>query len=159
MVDDKQLRLRILFGQEIAMGPGKLNLLRAISTRGSISGAARQMNMSYRRAWLLVDTMNRCFRSPVVAASPGGKGGGGATITEFGQTVVDSYEAMEQKAVAATLPDIKKFSLLMSDNHLPSTYSPRLDKERYIQSYTADLNDPFECRAKGSPFWECISRT
>ena len=121
MADDKQLRLRILFGQEIAMGPGKLNLLRAISTRGSISGAARLMNMSYRRAWLLVDTMNRCFRSPVVAASPGGKGGGGATITEFGQTVVDSYEAMEQKAVAATLPDIKKFSLLMSDNHLPST--------------------------------------
>ncbi len=50
MVDDKQLRLRILFGQEIAMGPGKLNLLRAISTKGSISGAARQMNMSYRRA-------------------------------------------------------------------------------------------------------------
>ena len=121
MADDKQLRLRILFGQEIAMGPGKLNLLRAISTRGSISGAARQMNMSYRRAWLLVDTMNRCFRSPVVAASPGGKGGGGATITELGHTVVDSYEAMEQKAVAATLPDIKKFSLLMSDNHLPST--------------------------------------
>ena len=120
MTDDKQLRLRILFGQEIAMGPSKLNLLKSISTNGSISGAARQMNMSYRRAWLLVDTMNRCFRSPVVAASPGGKGGGGATITEFGQTVIDSYEVMEQKAIAATLQDIEKFSFLMSDNNLPS---------------------------------------
>lgn len=116
MADDKQLRLRILFGQEIAMGPGKLNLLRAISTSGSISGAARKMNMSYRRAWLLVDTMNRCFHSPLVAASPGGKGGGGARITEFGQTVIDSYEAMEQKAVAATLRDIEKFSLFMANN-------------------------------------------
>ena len=121
MADDKQLRLRILFGQEIAMGPGKLNLLRAISTNGSISGAARQMNMSYRRAWLLVDTMNRCFHSPVVAAAPGGKGGGGATITEFGQKVIDSYEAMEQKAVAATLRDIEKFSRFMSNKQLPNS--------------------------------------
>ena len=120
MANDKQLRLRILFGQEIAMGPGKLNLLRAISASGSISGAARNMNMSYRRAWLLVDTMNRCFRNPVVAASPGGKGGGWATVTKFGQIVIDSYEAMEQKAIAATLQDIEKFNLLMSNEQLPS---------------------------------------
>ena len=118
MTDRKQLRLRILFGQDIAMGPGKLNLLRAISTTGSISGAARHMNMSYRRAWLLVDTMNRCFRSPVVAAAPGGKGGGGATVTNFGQTVISSYELMEQKATSATLRDIEDFSLLMSNREL-----------------------------------------
>ena len=98
MADDKQLRLRILFGQEIAMGPGKLNLLRAISTRGSISGAARQMNMSYRRAWLLVDTMNRCFRSPVVAASPGGKGGGGRPdFAQAGGTEINKIDEAIKK--------------------------------------------------------------
>ena len=62
MKEKKQLRIRILFGEEIAMGPGKLSLLRAILGTGSISAAARQMSMSYRRAWLLVDTMNHCFQ-------------------------------------------------------------------------------------------------
>ena len=76
MMNDKQLRIRILFGTEIAMGPGKLNLLKAILRTGSISAAARNMKMAYRRAWLLVDTMNRCFQKPLVVASPGGRGGG-----------------------------------------------------------------------------------
>ena len=114
MKEKKQLRIRILFGQEIAMGPGKLSLLRAILGTGSISAAARQMSMSYRRAWLLVDTMNRCFQKPLVVASPGGKGGGGATVTEFGRLVMDTYENMEGKATAAVRQEIKGFSRLLS---------------------------------------------
>ena len=114
MEDKKQLRIRILFGQEIAMGPGKLNLLRAILDTGSISAAARQMGMSYRRAWLLVDTMNRCFRKPLVVASPGGKGGGGAALTEFGRLVMDTYENMEGKAITAVRQEIQEFSRLLS---------------------------------------------
>ena len=114
MEDKKQLRIRILFGQEIAMGPGKLSLLRAILGTGSISAAARQMSMSYRRAWLLVDTMNRCFQMPLVEASPGGKGGGGATVTDFGRLVMDTYENMEGKATAAVHQEIKDFRRLLS---------------------------------------------
>ena len=78
MADPRKLRLRILFGPEIAVGPGKIALLDAIAETGSISAAARALGMSYRRAWLLIDTMNRCFREPVIETASGGKGGGGA---------------------------------------------------------------------------------
>src|SRR6478735_7544538 len=74
-------RLRITSGDDIAVGPGKVDLLEAIDATGSISAAARSLGMSYRRAWLLVDTMNRCFRAPVVAAEAGGKRGGGTHLT------------------------------------------------------------------------------
>ena len=114
MKDKKQLRIRILFGQEIAMGPGKLNLLKAILSTGSISAAARNMKMSYRRAWLLVDTMNRCFQKPLVIASPGGKGGGGASVTEFGHEVIGAYQNMEGKATTAVADEIAQFTLLLS---------------------------------------------
>lgn len=116
-MNDKQLRIRILFGTEIAMGPGKLNLLKAILRTGSISAAARNMKMSYRRAWLLVDTMNRCFRKPLVVASPGGKGGGGASVTEFGREVIDAYQSMEGKATAAVEDEIANFTLLLSQEN------------------------------------------
>ncbi|MGZ5105893.1 MAG: winged helix-turn-helix domain-containing protein, partial [Usitatibacter sp.] len=81
-------KLRLMFGTEIAIGPGKADLLDAIAATGSISASARRMGMSYRRAWLLVDTMNRCFREPVVAAATGGSGGGGASLTPFGRRVL-----------------------------------------------------------------------
>lgn len=111
----KKLRLRLLFGPEIALGPGKIALLQAIQETGSISAAARRMNMSYRRAWMLVDTMNRCFRKPLVDASPGGKGGGGACVTDFGTTVLTKYQVMEGTAVAAVSTHIKAFSKLLAD--------------------------------------------
>src|SRR5512140_2129613 len=81
-------QIRIMFRKAIAMGPGKADLLRAIDETGSISAAARQMEMSYRRAWLLVDTMNQAFKSPVVVTLTGGKAGGGAAVTEFGKEVL-----------------------------------------------------------------------
>ncbi|MGC1818017.1 MAG: LysR family transcriptional regulator, partial [Casimicrobiaceae bacterium] len=71
-----QFRLRIISGDNIALGPGKVDLLEAIGATGSISAAAKALGMSYRRAWLLVDTMNRCFAQPVVAAETGGARGG-----------------------------------------------------------------------------------
>ena len=115
MANVRKLRLRLLFGPEIAIGPGKVALLQAVRETGSISAAARRMNMSYRRAWLLVDTMNRCFRKPLVEASPGGKGGGGAKVTEFGVTVLAKYQTMEKAAAAAVSTHIKSFSQLMGD--------------------------------------------
>ena len=99
-------RLRILFGHAIQLGPGKAELLELIAETGSISAAARRMNMSYRRAWLLVDTMNQCFRSPLVETATGGKGGGGARITDHGLTILNRYREMERKADAACAADM-----------------------------------------------------
>ena len=83
------------------IGPGKIALLEAIDRTGSISGAGRSLRMSYRRAWLLVEELNLLFTIPVVTAQPGGAGGGGATLTEFGAGLVRHYRAIEAEAQAA----------------------------------------------------------
>ncbi len=111
---DLKPQIRIMFRKAIAMGPGKADLLRAIEATGSISAAARQMEMSYRRAWLLVDTMNQSFRSPVVVTLTGGKAGGGAAVTEFGKEVLARYNAMEAKAGASVARELRTFATLMS---------------------------------------------
>jgi molybdate transport system regulatory protein len=79
------------------MGPGKAELLEMIIETGSISAAAKRMRMSYRRAWELVDTMNRCFTEPLVITSAGGSHGGGAAVTEFGRAILDAYQAIVVK--------------------------------------------------------------
>ena len=88
-------RVRLQLGDEVALGPGKAELLMLIEETGSISAAARRMGMSYRRAWLLVETMNRCFSSPLVETAQGGKGGGGAGVSELGRRVLVLYQQME----------------------------------------------------------------
>ena len=85
------LKIRISYGKATAMGPGKANLLENINEYGSISAAAKHMGMSYRRAWELVDTMNRCFDEPLVKTSLGGNHGGGAQVTEFGFHILKCY--------------------------------------------------------------------
>ena len=85
------VRVRILRGSEIAMGPGKADLLAAIASTGSISAAARTMRMSYRRAWLLVQTINACFSPPLVEMVKGGPTGGGAQLTTTGADVLARY--------------------------------------------------------------------
>lgn len=107
-------RLRILLGSDIALGPGKADLLDAVLRTGSISAAAREMGMSYRRAWLLVDTMNSCFRRPLVETITGGQGGGGARVTEFGLDVLGRYRAMEIKAAASVAAEMREFSRLLA---------------------------------------------
>ncbi len=106
-------RLRILMGAGGAMGPGRAALLDAIARTGSISAAARQMGMSYRRAWTLVDSTNQAFRAPLVEAVAGGRGGGGARVTEAGLDVLRRYRAMEEKAAASVKSDAEAFFRLM----------------------------------------------
>jgi molybdate transport system regulatory protein len=101
-----RLTLRVDFGTDRAIGPGKVLLLEAIKRTGSISQAGRALGMSYRRAWLLVDDMNRCFREPVVTAQPGGSQGGGAALTAFGEKVVLKYRTIETEAMAAAKPEL-----------------------------------------------------
>jgi molybdate transport system regulatory protein len=108
-------RLRVLLGAATAIGPGKADLLDAIDEAGSISGAAKRMGMSYRRAWLLVDSMNSCFRAPLVASARGGRGGGGARLTPTGREVLARYRAMEAKAAETLAGDMVEFSALLRD--------------------------------------------
>lgn len=108
-------RLRILLGEAIAVGPGKADLLAAIAADGSISAAARTMGMSYRRAWLLVDELNRVFVGPVVVSETGGRRGGGAVLTALGQDILRRYRAMEQRAAASVADDIRAFRALLHE--------------------------------------------
>lgn len=100
-------RLRVVLETGVAIGPGKADLLEAIGKSGSISGAGRELGMSYRRAWLLVDSMNKAFDEPVVAAHSGGKGGGRAALTDFGREVLDRYRRMEARTEAVVADDLE----------------------------------------------------
>jgi molybdate transport system regulatory protein len=102
-----RLTVRIDFGAERALGPGKIRLLEAIGKTGSISRGGRALGMSYRRAWLLIDDMNRTFRAPVVATKPGGVKGGGAALTAFGVALIENYRAIEAQAAAAAMPRLQ----------------------------------------------------
>ena len=109
-----KFRLRITRGDDIAVGPGKIDLLVAIARTGSITAAARELGMSYRRAWLLVDTMNRCFKSPVVEAEAGGRSGGGTALTPVGIEAVRRYRRIERAAAKAGAADIRAFLALLA---------------------------------------------
>jgi molybdate transport system regulatory protein len=100
-VRNTRLTLRVDFGSKRSIGPGKIRLLEEIGRGGSISQAGRSLGMSYRRAWLLIDDLNRCFRRPVVRAKSGGSQGGGAELTEFGAELVRNYRAIESAASGA----------------------------------------------------------
>ena len=102
MVATARLTLRVDLSADRAIGPGKIRLLEAIRDTGSITRAGIALGMSYRRAWLLVDDMNNCFREPVIAAQAGGSHGGGAVLTPFGTQLIDQYRAIEAEAHAAT---------------------------------------------------------
>ena len=100
----------MLGAQNPAMGPGKARLVALIAGTGSISAAAREMGMSYRRAWQLVEALNKSFNEPVVVTATGGKRGGGAVVTDFGKRLVARYHDMEDKASAAIASDLRAFS-------------------------------------------------
>jgi molybdate transport system regulatory protein len=102
-----RIRIRIYFGDGHSVGPGKVQLLESVRELGSISAAARSMGMAYRHAWELIDDMNQCFRSPVVTGTSGGRAGGGATLTPFGEEVVRRFRAMEKRARKAMARDVE----------------------------------------------------
>ncbi len=110
-----QFRLRLTKDAEIAIGPGKVALLEAIVSTGSITAAAKVLGMSYRRAWLLIDSMNKMFKVPVVDAATGGKHGGGTVVTSNGMQVIECYRRIEEDALKASRRDVKKLSGLMRD--------------------------------------------
>jgi molybdate transport system regulatory protein len=106
-----QLSIRIDFGPELRVGPGKIALLEQIAALGSISAGGRAMDMSYRRAWELIEELNTMFGQPVVESRSGGKKGGGATLTPLGLSLISRYRAMERAAAAAAEAHLKALEL------------------------------------------------
>jgi molybdate transport system regulatory protein len=101
-----------MMGREIAVGPGKADLLARLQETGSISGAARALGMSYKRAWYLIDTMNRCFHAPLVEAVKGGRAHGGASLTPVGIEVLGLYRSLEAKALQAGADELAALTAL-----------------------------------------------
>lgn len=109
-----RFRMRITDGDHVAVGPGKIALLEAIERTGSITAAAKSLDMSYRRAWLLLDETNRSLREPAVTTSKGGKAGGGSVLTDAGRQVIALYRRIEDDAIAACQKDIRALMGLLA---------------------------------------------
>lgn len=109
------LRIRILFGEQAMLGPGKAELLERIRDTGSIAAAGRSMTMSYKRAWLLVEEMNGAFRDPLVASTRGGPNGGGAHLTAAGETVLGHYRRLEEIMAEAGAARLDQLNAMLKD--------------------------------------------
>ena len=103
-----RFRLRVTRGDEVAIGPGKVELLEAVRDHGSITEAAKQIGMSYRRAWLLLDEVNRMLKKPATMSAHGGQSGGGSVLTPEGEEVVRLYREIEAQAEAACAQKIRQ---------------------------------------------------
>jgi molybdate transport system regulatory protein len=104
-----QLRIRVDLSPECSIGPGKVALLEAIGREGSLSVAARSIDMSYRRAWNLLDDLNQSFAQAVVSTSTGGIQGGGAQLTDFGRELVKAFRALERAALPLARSHLRRF--------------------------------------------------
>ncbi|MRX49990.1 LysR family transcriptional regulator [Paracoccus sp. S-4012] len=107
--------IRLYFSESGMMGPGKASLLEGIERTGSISAAGRELGMSYKRAWMLVEAMNAMFREPLVSSTRGGPGGGGAALTEAGEQVLALFRQIEATAVAANAAPLAELKGLLTD--------------------------------------------
>jgi molybdate transport system regulatory protein len=101
------LRLTLVLNSGARIGPGKAALLESVHSSGSISGAARAMGMDYKRAWLLIDSLNQAFKTPAVERTTGGAGGGGAALTPFGEGLLARYRKIEATARELAASDLK----------------------------------------------------
>jgi molybdate transport system regulatory protein len=109
-----RITLRFDFDETRRLGPGKISLLEAIQRHGSIAAAGRDFGMSYRRAWLLVDELNHMFQAPLVQAHGGGRNGGGAVLTELGETVVALYRKAERKMSRSAVQEIETIEKVLA---------------------------------------------
>jgi molybdate transport system regulatory protein len=110
-----QTRIRVHFGPDEMMGPGKAELLERIAASGSIAAAGREMGMSYKRAWQLVETLNAMFRDPLVESTRGGPKGGGAVVTETGRAALREFRALEAAALEAGAGPRDRLCALLRD--------------------------------------------
>ncbi len=119
------VRFRIDFANDCYIGPGKIDLLEGIQKSGSLSQAARDLGMSYRRAWLLVESLRSSFRQPVAVAVTGGRGGGGVTLTKFGELLIKTYRALERDMARAAARRMRVITPMVVDRAATRAASPR----------------------------------
>lgn len=113
--DYPEFFLRLFLKPDTMLGPGKVELLKRIRNTGSISAAGREMGMSYKRAWGLVEDMNTMFREPLVLSIRGGPGGGGAELTEAGKEVVALYQSIVSASLRSNAKRLKQLREMLSD--------------------------------------------
>ena len=114
----RKTTIRIDFDIGVRLGPGKAQLLELIAEHGSIRAAGGSIGMSYRRAWLLADEINRMFREPSISTRHGGKSGGGAGLTDFGKELLARYRRMEAAMLEAADADLQWLS-----SHIDSAFT------------------------------------
>lgn len=133
-----EIRFRVDFYDRCSVGSGKIRLLEAIERSGSLSQAARGIGMSYRRAWLLIDSMNAEFDTPVVSATVGGSGGGGAKLTPFGSELVLAYRDLESRLTA------------LAAEHMSGIATHAVDRGRNSASSSIPPRERISRRLKGA---------
>ncbi len=131
------IRFRIDFNEDANVGPGKIQLLETIKRSGSISQAARDIGMSYRRAWLLINSLNTSFQDLVVVSSTGGAGGGGARLTEFGERLLGSYRALERDITELSQERLKEITKLVAKQKSASPVPRKALARRLERNSTA----------------------
>lgn len=107
------IRPRVRLGDSVLIGPGKIELLRAVAEQGSISGAARSLGMGYKRAWSLLDELQRSIPAPIIETAAGGSNGGGATVTDAGLALLTHYDELEHACRQAAAPALAKLGRLL----------------------------------------------
>jgi len=132
------IRFRIDLGEAVSVGPGKIGLLEAIRDTGSLTSAARALGMSYRRAWLLLDSVNRAFSSQVAVATTGGAGGGGVELTAFGKTLLKSYRSLERDIERAASRNLRLLMSQVADAGGKSAPAARRSLARKRQEFTSE---------------------
>ena len=110
---EAKFRIRIMAGELIAIGPGKVALVEAIAATGSITSAAKLLRMSYRRAWLLLDELNHALTQPAVDSAIGGQHGGGSALTPTGLELIEIYRRIESTAAQACAADLARLTALV----------------------------------------------
>ncbi len=115
-----RLSIRVDLGPDHRLGPGKVRLLEAIAEHGSIAAGARALGMSYRRAWMLVEAMNRGFGAALVESQAGGRAGGGARLSALGAEVVEAYRAVERAAQEAAAPALHRLAARCPESAPPT---------------------------------------
>lgn len=124
-----RFRLRLTAGGTVAIGPGKIDLLEAILETGSLTSAAKSIDMSYRRAWVLLDELNGALKTPAVASARGGERGGGSVVTPVGLQLLNRYRNIEKTAAQACQSDIRALVALLATPVDTGETSDRVDDD------------------------------